>query len=135
MMKLATIARILLGLPFLVFGLNGFFHFMETPAPPPGPAAEFMSALEATGYMNPVREGIEVLCGVLLVTGLFVPLGLTLLAPILINILLYHVYLDTTGLPMAIGLVALELFVVVAYREQFGGVLSVFPKKPRADGV
>jgi uncharacterized membrane protein YphA (DoxX/SURF4 family) len=123
-MKLAvTIARILLGLPFLVFGLNGFFHFMEPPPQPPE-AQAFLGALEASGYMMVMVKVVEVLCGALLILGRYVPLALTLLAPILVNIVGYHVYIDPAGLPLALAIIALELFCAWAYRARFAPMLA-----------
>jgi uncharacterized membrane protein YphA (DoxX/SURF4 family) len=87
-----TVARILLGLVFLVFGLNYFVPFLPTP-PMEGPAAAFAGALFATGYMFPLIKGIEVLAGALLLAGRFVPLALLLLAPIVVNIAAFHVFL------------------------------------------
>lgn len=123
-MKLAvTIARILLGLPFLVFGLNGFFHFIDQPPQPPA-AGAFLGALEGSGYLLTMVKVIEVLCGALLILGRFVPLALTLLAPILINIIAFHVYLNIEGIELAIGLTALELFCAWAYRARFAPMLA-----------
>ena len=100
--KLPLIARILLGLPFVVFGLNGFFHFMPM-QPMPEKAMAFFSGLMASGYFLPVLAGTQVLCGALLVVGAFVPLALIVLAPIFVQIILFHVFLE----PQGMGMVAL----------------------------
>ena len=122
-MRLAVvIARMLLGLPFLVFGLNGFLHFLDQPPQPPE-ALAFLSALNASGYLFPMLDTVEVLCGVLLIVGRFVPLALTLLAPLLVNILAFHFYLNTEGIELAFGLIALELFCAWAYRARFAPML------------
>jgi putative oxidoreductase len=82
-MKILTIvARILLGLAFVVFGLNGFLMFIPMPPPPPGHAGEFTGALFASGYLR-VISGLQLAGGLLLWTGAFVPLGLLLLGPVL----------------------------------------------------
>lgn len=118
-----TGARVILGLIFVVFGLNGFFHFI--PVPEHNEAmGDFMGALMATGYMMPVVKATEVLAGLMILTGKKLPLGLTLLAPISINILLVHLFLDQGGLPMAIVIVALQLFLAWAYRDSFRGMLA-----------
>src|SRR5580692_7855549 len=85
-----TVARVLLGVVFFVFGLNGFLHFIPQP-PPPAPAGAFFSALFATGYMLPLVMGTELLVGVLLLANRFVPLALALVAPIIVNIVAFHV--------------------------------------------
>ena len=76
----ATISRYLLGLIFLVFGLNGFFHFIPMP-PPTGLAADYFRVLSTSGYMVPVFL-LQLVGGVLLLLGRFVPLALVLLAPV-----------------------------------------------------
>src|SRR6266481_2383319 len=101
--KLPLVARIFLGLVFFVFGLNGFLHFIPQP-PMSGPPADFMGALAATGYMFALIKGAEVAAGLLLLTGRFVPLALTLLAPVLVNILAFHALLVGAGVGMPIVL-------------------------------
>ena len=108
-------ARLLLGLIFFVFGLNGFLHFL--PQPPSTPEAmAFGGALAATGYMFPLIKGTEVLAGALLLSGRFVPLALTLLAPVVVNILGFHLFLAPKGL--AVPLVALALGLYLAWTER-----------------
>lgn len=121
--KLPLVARILLGLVFFVFGLNGFLHFLPQP-PMEGPPAAFAGALAATGYMFPLIKGTEVLAGALLLGGRFVPLALTLLAPVLVNIVLFHGALVGSGLGMPIALVVIELYLAYAYRNAFKGILD-----------
>ena len=119
----ATVARILLGLVFLVFGLNFFFQFLPMPALS-GPPAAFMGALFATGYMFSLVKGLEVLAGALLLSGRFVPLALLLLAPIVINIAAFHVFLTPGEPAMAIVLTFLLAFLGWTYRSSFSGVLN-----------
>lgn len=123
-MKVAVlIARILLGLIFFVFGLNGFLQFM--PAPEMNPEAmSFMGALMATGYMMPLIKAVEVVGGAMLLAGVFVPLGLIILAPGIVNIFFFHLFLDNGMLVLAIVLVALEIFLAWAYAASFRGVLA-----------
>jgi len=118
------VARVLLGLIFFVFGLNGFFGFMEPP-PMNEAASSFIGALIDTGYMLPVLQVIETACGALLLAGVFVPLALTLLAPIIVNIFFLHVFLDTGNLPLAMLCVLLEIFLAWAYCGSFSGVLRM----------
>ena len=107
--KLPFIARILLGLPFVIFGLNGFFHFLPMPPMADKPAA-FFAGLMASGYFLPVLFGTQFVCGVLLVSGVFVPLALMILAPILIQIDLFHFFLESGGTGMALFFSALEIY-------------------------
>lgn len=124
MNKVILVSRLLLGLIFFVFGLNKFLGFMQPPAPSPQ-GAEFLGALFQAGYFFPFLGVVEVLCGAALLTGLFVPLALLVLAPVVLNIVLYHLFLDPSGI--ALGLIALVLGLVVAhgYREKFLPLLRV----------
>jgi hypothetical protein len=117
-----AVARILLGLVFFVFGLNGFLHFIPQP-PMSGPPADFAGALFATGYMFPLIKGTEVLAGALLLGGRFVPLALALLAPIVVNIVLFHGVLVGAGLGVPLVVLALELYLAWAYRAAFAPML------------
>jgi len=121
--KVAFGARMLLGLIFVVFGLNGFLSFIPMP-PPEGAAAAFMGGLAASGYFFPLLKGTEVIVGVLLLSGRFVPLALTVLAPITLNILAFHLLLAPSGLPLALLVMALHLSLAWIYRSAFAGVLQ-----------
>ena len=121
--KFHFVARIVLGLVFLIFGLNGFFNFFPMP-PMPERAAAFGMALMQSGYFLPMLKSIEVLSGALLVLGLYAPLGVVMLFPIVINIFLFHFFLAPEGLPMAIGILAVELYLIYSYREAFKGILE-----------
>lgn len=119
----APVARISLGTAFVVFGLNGFLNFL--PAPPPAPAAlPFLSGLAAAGYFFPLLKSLEVIAGVLLLTNRFVPLALAVLAPIVVHITAFHVFLDPAGLALALALLALELFLAWSYREAYRPMLA-----------
>jgi uncharacterized membrane protein YphA (DoxX/SURF4 family) len=107
--KSTLAARILLGLIFFVFGLNGFLHFIPQP-PLEGKIAEFTNGLMAAGYFFPLLKGTETLCGALLLSGAFVPLALVALAPIVVNIVCVHVFLAPSGLPMAAIVSALMIY-------------------------
>jgi uncharacterized membrane protein YphA (DoxX/SURF4 family) len=122
-MKILTIiVRSLLGLMFVVFGLNGFLQFMKMP-PPEGLAGDFTKALFVSHYFYAVAA-LQVAGGLLCLVGRFVPLGLTLLGPVIVNILLFHFFLDTKGLPIAITVSALALFLVWRNRQAFNGLIK-----------
>lgn len=122
-MKIAVIiARTLLGLVFFVFGLNAFLNFLPLPPPPAGLAADFMRALLASHYLYAVKC-FEVGGGLVLLSGRFTPLGLTLVGPVIVNILFYHIFLDHSGLPMGLVLAVLELFLVWQKRHAFAGLV------------
>lgn len=126
-MNIATvIIRSLLGLIFVVFGLNFFFQFIPIPPHPEGAARDFMTALAVSHYFY-VVGALELLGGVLLLLGRFVPLGLTLLGPVIVNILCVHVFLNRSGLPMAIVISALALFLIWRSRENFAGLMKDSP--------
>ncbi len=122
---LPAIARVLMGLVFVVFGLNGFLHFIPEPknAMPEG-AAAFAGALAKTGYMFPMVMGTQLLVGVLLLLNRFVPLALALLAPVVVNIVAFHVFLAPAGLVLAIVVLVLELYLAWAYRASFRPMLT-----------
>jgi hypothetical protein len=124
MKKAVLAARVILGLVFVVFSLNYFSGFFELP-PPSEPATNLMGALVGTGYLMTLVKIVELVAGVLLLAGVLVPLALTLLAPIVVNIILVHVFLDPAGLPIGILVLVLELFLAWAYRDSFRGVLEV----------
>jgi uncharacterized membrane protein YphA (DoxX/SURF4 family) len=108
--KLPLIARILLGLIFFVFGLTGLLNLMPPPANMPEKMMTFFNGIMATGYFFPLLKGTEVVCGALLLVGAFVPLALIVLAPIVLNIFLVHVFMSPEGLPMAIVIGMLETY-------------------------
>ena len=126
-MKIATIiARSLLGLIFVVFGSNMFFHFIPMPPPPEGPARDFMTALFLSHYLY-VVGALQVAGGALLLIGRKVPLGLTLLGPVVVNILCFHALMAPAGMPMAIVVSLLALFLLWRYREHFAGLVKNAP--------
>ncbi len=122
-MKIATIiARVLLGLIFVVFGSNIFLHFIPMPPPPPGLVGDFTKALFLSHYLHVVAV-FQIVGGLLLLIGRFVPLGLLLLAPVIVNIDLVHILMDPSGLPMASVISILLVFLVWRYRDAFAGIL------------
>ncbi len=121
-MKILTIIlRSLLGLIFVVFGLNAFLHFIPM-SPPQGLAGDFTKALFVSRYYHVIAV-LQIAGGALLLLGRFVPLGLTLLGPVIVNILLFHVFLQPAGLPLALVVSAVALFLVWTERQAFGGLI------------
>jgi uncharacterized membrane protein YphA (DoxX/SURF4 family) len=121
---LPTVLRFLMGLPLIAFGLMDAFHPMT---PPPGMAEgakAFSTALAATGYMMPMIGAVLAVGGLLLVLGRFVPLALLLLAPFWVNSLLFHLFLEHSGLVPAAVFTALELALAWQYRSTFAAVLK-----------
>jgi uncharacterized membrane protein YphA (DoxX/SURF4 family) len=116
--KLQLPARLVLGSIFVLFGLNGFLHFLPQPPSPPA-AAAFGGALAATGYMFPLIKGIEVLTGLLLLSGRFVPLALILLAPVVVNIVAFHLFLAPAGLALPFVVLALGLYLAWTERAAY----------------
>lgn len=118
----ALVARLFLGLVYFVFGLNGFLQFL--PAPPlEGAAGSFVGALAASGYFFPVLKGTEVLAGALLLTNAFVPLALVVLAPITIQIALFHTFL-APALALPLLLIGAQAFLAWTHRDAFRPVLA-----------
>src|SRR5271168_3061892 len=122
-MKIAVlIARILLGLIFVVFGLNGFLNFLHAPVPT-GQAGQYMGVMFGSFYMHFVFL-VQLVGGLLLLSGQFIPLALVLLGPVLVNILLFHITLEPAGLPP--GLLATVLWFIIFFgvRRAFAGVFA-----------
>jgi uncharacterized membrane protein YphA (DoxX/SURF4 family) len=117
-----TAARLFMGLVFTVFGLNFFLHFLPMPPAPPR-AAAFAGALFGSGYLFPLLKGIEVAAGLLLLSGRFVPLALAVLAPIIVNIIGFHLFLEPSGLPIPLAVLAAELYLAWSYRAAFAPML------------
>lgn len=124
-MKYVTLgARVLLGLAFLVFGLDHFLHFLAIDAKPPGGrAGDFLGALASTGYLD-VIKGIEAAGGALVLSGRFTPLGLVLLTPVVVNIALFDAFLMKSPNPIGIGVAVLTLFLLIVHRNNFAGLLA-----------
>ena len=129
--KAAIVARLALGTLFLVFGLNGFFHFIPQPAQPPPPEAlAFAGALFQTGYMFPLIKGTEVVVGLLLLSNRFVPLALTILAPIVVNILAFHLFLAPAGLALPFIITALGIYLATTERAIFAPFFRAKSSEP-----
>ena len=123
---LTTGVRCLMGLAFVVFGLNGFLHFIPQPKDAMSPGAlDFFNALVKTGYMIPLIFSTQTLAGALLLLNLFVPLALALLAPVVVNIVAFHLQLAPSGTPVAAIVLVLELYLAWAYRKAFTPMLVI----------
>jgi putative oxidoreductase len=123
-MKMAVItARILLGLIFVVFGLNGFLNFIPRPRIPPSYLLDFVTVMGKSHYMVPVFV-LQVIGGLLLLVNRFVPLALALLGPVLVNIWIFHLLFQPSGLPPGAFTTLLWLIVFYAYRQYFAGIFT-----------
>jgi putative oxidoreductase len=116
----SVIARYLLGLIFLVFGLNGFLRVIPMP-PPKGLAAQFGDAIFASHYWV-VVFGLQVLGGLLLLLNRFAVLALVLLGPIIVNVFFFHVLMAPEGIPLAAVVVVLWLILAVRYKQYLAGI-------------
>jgi hypothetical protein len=130
---LPTAARTVLGLVFFVFGLNGFFHFLPQP-PMPTQAMGFVGGLVSAPYFFPVLKGTEVLAALALLSNRFVPLALTLLAPIIVQIVLFHTFLVPSA-GMSILLLVTEIYLAWSYRDSFRPMLRSDARPVRAAAI
>ncbi len=127
MKKLTLVARLLLGIQFLVFGLNAFFHFIPMPQDMPEAAVKFATAMGETGFLNQLVHGVQVVAGLMLLSGFQIPLALLFLAPVAVNILLFHWFL--TG-PATIGMsVFIIVLMVVLAKAHWANFAPLFQKK------
>ena len=128
MKKAILVVRILLGLMFVVFGANILFPFLPMPPQPPSDAATLSAILMQHKWMAFVGL-CQLTGGLLVLVGRFVPLGLTILAPVIVNILLFHITMEG-GKDIVPGLVAalFELFLIFAYRLSFRGLFDAAPE-------
>jgi uncharacterized membrane protein YphA (DoxX/SURF4 family) len=116
--QFSLLVRVTLGIVLVVFGSNKFLHFIPLP-PPTGAAADFMNSLGATGYIFPIVGILEVGIGVLLLLKKWIAFALILLAPISINILLFHLFLDIPGLSIALLVAALNGILMYKHWKQY----------------
>jgi len=121
----SQIARYLLGLVYLVFGLNGFFHFLHMPGPT-GVAAQFFGAIFASHFYVVIFL-LQIVPALLLLANRYVPLALTILGPIIFNIVRIHIFMIRTGLPLAIVVTVLWLLVAYSVRSAFSGIFQRVP--------
>jgi hypothetical protein len=120
-MKIAVvIARILMGVIFVFFGLNGFLQFLKAPLPT-GLAGQFLMALFQSHYVWFICA-VQIVGGVLLLVNRYVPLALALLGPVIVNIILYHLLLNPTAAQLAAVVTILWFFLFYRYRQNFSGL-------------
>jgi putative oxidoreductase len=121
--KIASlIARLLMGLTFFVFGLNGFLRFIPAP-PPTGLAGQFAGIL-FTSHLYVVIFAVQVIGGLLLLVNRFVPLALIILGPVIVNIFFFHLFMAPSGLPLAIVVVTLWVIVAMRNKKYLAGILT-----------
>lgn len=120
---LPVVARFLLGLIFVIMGSNKFLNFISMPSPPES-ARLLLSALSQTGYFFQFQGSLEVTIGVLLITRFYVPLSLVMIFPLAIQIFLFHFFLDHNGLPLAVIVLGLDLYLGWIYRRSYQGLLQ-----------
>lgn len=117
---LVTIVRILLGVIFVAFGLNAFLHFLPKPMPP-GIAGQFVGAMFQSHYILFV-SALEVISGVLLLINRYVPFALAILAPIIVNIIMFLLLLPPVGWQPGVLAAILWIFLFIHYRKYFSGI-------------
>ena len=127
-------ARLFLGLVFTVFGLNFFLHFIPQPPAPPQ-AAAFAGALFASGYFFPLLKITEIAAGLLLLSGFFVPLALAVLAPVIVNIIGFHLFLVRAGLALPLAVLVAEIYLAWSYRAAFAPMLHARTPLPGSSRV
>ncbi len=120
---LSLVARLLMALTFLFFGLNGLFHFLPPPPMAPSPATSFLQSMMETHYFVPISL-LEVLCGILFAFNRYVPLALTLICPVLVNILMFHAFMSPSGILPGLLVMICWLIVYWAHRSAFKGILA-----------
>ena len=123
-MKIAVIiVRVLMGLLFLFASISVLFNLIAQPELT-GKTKIFMDGMNASGYLLPLIKITELLCGIAFVSGYFVPLATVVIAPIVVNIFLFHAFVDTQGLPVGIVLVLANIFLAYGYRDKFKPLLE-----------
>jgi len=125
-MRIAThIIRSLLGLLFFVFGINGFKPFMPMPTDLPQEVLTVMGAFMSTHYLMPLIFGTQLVTGALLLSNCFAPLAVAMLAPLIVNIVCYHVFFYHPGIEIAIVVALFEVFLAYAYRKAYAPMLAM----------
>ena len=123
-MKITVIiVRVLMGLLFFFASIVVLFKLVPQPEQT-GNIKVFMDGVNASGYLMPLIKITELLCGIAFVAGRFVPLATVVIAPIVVNIFFFHVFVDTSGLPVAVFLVFANIFLAYAYWDKFKPLLE-----------
>jgi len=122
---LPSAARILMGLVFLVFGLNGFLNFIPPPKTPmPEGAVALFGGLMKAGYMFPLIFGTQAIVGAMLLANRFVPLALVLIAPVIVNIIAFHLFLEPSGIVPGAVVLLLEAYLAWVHRQAYRPLLA-----------
>jgi putative oxidoreductase len=125
MKTVSTILRVVLGLIYVIFGLNFYLHFIPLEMPTEGPIAAFMGGLSAAPYMWHAIKMTEIVGGLLLISGSYVPLALTILFPITLNIFLFHTTMTPLSeAPMAIVMMLVHIVLFFQFKSSFAGILD-----------
>lgn len=119
----ALVARTLMGLMFLFASITYLFKLI-TPPPMEGTMKIFTDGLEASGYIMQTVKVLELLCGLAFVSGKFVRLAVVVIFPIIVNIVCVHIFLAPQGLPIALAMLAAELFLIYTYRDSYKPLLQ-----------
>ena len=127
MSKVTLIARLLLG--FIFVGAGIAFFVMASPPPPEGDMGTFFNGLVASKYFIYLLKVTEIACGAMLMSGFFVPLALVVLAPIIINIFFVHAFLAPSGVPLALVLGVLEIYLAFFSKEYSPRIKPLFQKR------
>ena len=127
--KLPLAARLVMGFIFFASGLAGLLNLIPPPADLPAPMMAFMAGMMATKYFFPLLKGTEVVCGLMLMSGFYVPLALIVLAPVVLNIVLLHAFVAPSGLPLALVLGGLELYLAFFAAPYKNVIRQIFVKK------
>lgn len=126
-MKIITlIAQYLLGLMFIVFGLNGFLHFIPMPPPETDMAGRYFTVMSQSHYIMPAFV-LQIAAGVLFLSNRFIPLALVLIAPVIVNILMFHALMSPKGIVPGIVVTVLWLVIFARYRKSFAGIFRAKP--------
>jgi uncharacterized membrane protein YphA (DoxX/SURF4 family) len=131
MRKAPLVVRLLLGLVFFGAGLAGLLNQAPPPADLPVDLKTFMTGILASKYFLPLLKGTETVCGALLLSGFFVPLALVILAPITLNIFLTHLFLAPSGLPLAIVIGLLEIYLAFFASPYKDAIRPIFVRKQK----
>ena len=121
------ILRSILGLIYLIFGINFFLHFIPQPPPGKDAAGAFQIGLFGTGYFFPFLKVVEVVTGVMLLINKYTALFLLIIFPITLNIFLFHAFLEPAGVVMAGPMLLINLFLGWAYRKYYAPIFTLSP--------
>jgi uncharacterized membrane protein YphA (DoxX/SURF4 family) len=126
--KLRIVARILLGFVFFASGLVGLLNLVPTPPDLPEKLQAFNAGMMAAGYFFPLVKATETICGLMLLSGYFVPLALVVLAPVMLNIFLVHAFLAPSGIPLALIMGVLMIYLSFFAEPYATTIKSLFRK-------